>query len=85
MTRAPASANASAVARPMPLDAPVTRAVLFERIAKTEYRLLGFLLGFDEFEQISVNPILECRTHAVWRALINLEFCILYQFCRDLS
>src|SRR6185369_5610127 len=33
MTRAPAAASASAVARPMPRDAPVTRAVLLARLA----------------------------------------------------
>src|SRR4029077_20814086 len=42
MTRAPAAASASAVARPMPRDAPVTRAVLLARLAMMEFSMRWF-------------------------------------------
>src|SRR4029077_8612308 len=39
MTRAPAAASASAVARPIPRDAPVTRAVLLARVAMMAFSM----------------------------------------------
>ena len=67
MTRAPAAASASAVARPMPRDAPVTSAVLLARLAMMAFSMPvavrdGIASGMKIVPQLPGKPRL-CLLH----------------------
>src|SRR6478672_10355658 len=64
MTRAPAAASASAVARPMPRDAPVTRAVLLARLAMMAFSMRWFRRCVGARKNSSGTRIASVRGHA---------------------
>jgi hypothetical protein len=43
----------------------------------------SLLLTLDEREQILIRLVFECRAHAVRRALVDLELCVLDDFGRQ--
>src|SRR4029077_16758453 len=64
MTRAPAAASARAVARPMPRDAPVTRAVLLARLVMMAFSIRWCRRCVGAGRVPPVPPLRSVRGHA---------------------